>query len=112
MKVTYVGNPYKGPINGIVKTMHPRLKAAWIVYDCVDWGNYQDYTGNLTLFSELLPGWNQDIEEHTETVTIDKKRDGYEITVQHDQSGSAYGMDVSRAVLIQLYDEIEKILNP
>jgi hypothetical protein len=40
--------------------------------------------------------------ENTETVTITKTANGYQLTVQHDQSGSAYGCDLSEAAYEQL----------
>jgi hypothetical protein len=40
--------------------------------------------------------------ENTETVTITKIANGYQLTVQHDQSGSAYGCDLSEAAYQQL----------
>lgn len=39
---------------------------------------------------------------NTETVTIHQKGEDFEITVQHDQSGSAYGMPLSRNAYEQL----------
>lgn len=40
--------------------------------------------------------------ENTETVIITKIANGYQLTVQHDQSGSAYGCDLSEAAYEQL----------
>lgn len=40
--------------------------------------------------------------ENTETVTVTNKSTYYEIVVQHDQSGSAYGMDISNEAYRQL----------
>lgn len=40
--------------------------------------------------------------ENTETVKITKIANGYQLTVQHDQSGSAYGCDLSEAAYQQL----------
>lgn len=39
---------------------------------------------------------------NTETVTIHQKGEDFEIIVQHDQSGSAYGMPLSRNAYEQL----------
>lgn len=40
--------------------------------------------------------------ENTETVTVTNKGTYYEIVVQHDQSGSAYGIDLSNEAYRQL----------
>jgi hypothetical protein len=40
--------------------------------------------------------------ENTETVTITKIANGYRLTLQHDQSGSAYGCDLSESAYQQL----------
>jgi hypothetical protein len=40
--------------------------------------------------------------ENTETVTVTNKGTHYVIVVQHDQSGSAYGMDISNEAYRQL----------
>lgn len=40
--------------------------------------------------------------ENTETVTVTNKGTYYEIVVQHDQSGSAYGIDLSNEAYEQL----------
>jgi hypothetical protein len=40
--------------------------------------------------------------ENTETVTVTNKGTHYGIVVQHDQSGSAYGIDISNEVYKQL----------
>ena len=39
---------------------------------------------------------------NTETVTVHQKGEDFEITVQHDQSGSAYGMPLSKNAYEQL----------
>ena len=39
---------------------------------------------------------------NTETVTVSQKGEDFEITVQHDQSCSAYGMSLSRNAYEQL----------
>lgn len=39
---------------------------------------------------------------NTETVTVQPKGDGFEIIVQHDQTGSAYGIDLSKDAYEQL----------
>lgn len=39
---------------------------------------------------------------NTETVTVHQKGDDFEITVQHDQSGSAYGITLSKNAYEQL----------
>ena len=39
---------------------------------------------------------------NTETVTVHPKNDGFEIVVQHDQTGSAYGIDLSKDAYEQL----------
>jgi len=39
---------------------------------------------------------------NTETVTVHQKGENFEITVQHDQSGSAYGMPLSKNAYEQL----------
>ncbi len=64
-KVTYVGNPHKGPQNGIVKRMHPKIEnMCWVVYNCAnDWNNFHEYTGVLTPKSDLRDGWNQPLKE-------------------------------------------------
>lgn len=58
-KVTYV--PSIGPKEiGVVKTIHPDGNKAWVVYKCDgNWEHYQNYTGALTSFSDLKPGWTQ-----------------------------------------------------
>ena len=38
----------------------------------------------------------------TETVTVYPKGDDFEIVVQHDQSGSSYGMQLSKSAYEQL----------
>lgn len=44
--------------NGIVKSQHPSGKSVWVVYRCAgDWGNYQNYTGELTVNTDLVDGW-------------------------------------------------------
>lgn len=40
--------------------------------------------------------------ENTETVEVHKKGNGFEIIVQHDQTGSGYGMDLSKDAYEQL----------
>ena len=40
--------------------------------------------------------------KNTETLTVHPKGDGVEIIVQHDQSGSAYGIDLSKSAYEQL----------
>lgn len=40
--------------------------------------------------------------ENTETVEVHKKGNNFEIIVQHDQTGSAYGMDLSKDAYEQL----------
>lgn len=40
--------------------------------------------------------------ENTETVMIKKLADGYQMMVQHDQSGSAYGCELSESAYEQL----------
>jgi hypothetical protein len=42
------------------------------------------------------------MNENTETLTVHPKGDGVEIIVQHDQSGSAYGIDLSKSAYEQL----------
>lgn len=39
---------------------------------------------------------------NTETVTVDQKGEDFKIIVQHDQSGSAYGMPLSKNAYEQL----------
>jgi hypothetical protein len=39
---------------------------------------------------------------NTETVTVQPKGEGFEIIVQHDQTGSAYGIDLSKDAYEQL----------
>ena len=39
---------------------------------------------------------------NTETITVHPKNDGFEIVVQHDQTGSAYGIDLSKDAYEQL----------
>ena len=39
---------------------------------------------------------------NTETVTVQPKGDGFEIIVQHDQTGSAYGINLSKEAYEQL----------
>lgn len=39
---------------------------------------------------------------NTETVTVHPKGDGFEIIVLHDQTGSAYGIDLSKNAYEQL----------
>ena len=39
---------------------------------------------------------------NTETVTVQPKNDGFEIIVQHDQTGSAYGINLSKEAYEQL----------
>lgn len=39
---------------------------------------------------------------NTETVTVHQKGEDYEITVQHDQTGSAYGITLSKNAYEQL----------
>ena len=39
---------------------------------------------------------------NTETVTVHQKGEDFEITVQHDQSGSAYGITLSKTAFEQL----------
>lgn len=41
-------------------------------------------------------------KENTETVTVVKEGDRYQITVQHDLSGSAYGIPLSDSAYEQL----------
>lgn len=40
--------------------------------------------------------------ENTETLEVHPKGDGFEIIVQHDQTGSAYGIDLSKEAYEQL----------
>lgn len=40
--------------------------------------------------------------ENTETVTITKIANGYQLTIHHDQSGSGYGCDLSEDAYQQL----------
>lgn len=42
------------------------------------------------------------MNENTETLTVHPKGEGFEIIVQHDQSGSAYGMELSKSAYEQL----------
>lgn len=39
---------------------------------------------------------------NTETLTVHQKGEDFEITVQHDQSGSAYGIPLSKNAYEQL----------
>jgi len=44
--------------NGVIKTLHPDGDKAWVVYNCGgEWHKYKEYTGALTNFSNLKPGW-------------------------------------------------------
>ena len=55
-KVTY--QDFGRKETGIVKSLHPMLRVAFVVYKCNnDWKNYQNYTGCPTSFSDLVLGW-------------------------------------------------------
>jgi hypothetical protein len=42
------------------------------------------------------------MDEYSETLTLFKSPKGAEIIVQHDQSGSSYGIDLSEEAYLQL----------
>lgn len=45
--------------NGIVKEIRPeRLDGVWVVFHCAgEWKRYKEYTGALTMLSDLKLGW-------------------------------------------------------
>lgn len=44
---------------------------------------------------------------YTETVTLEKINNRYSIIVQHDQSGSAYGIDLYE----DAFEQLKKLIN-
>lgn len=43
---------------GIVKAVHPRAEAIWVVFNCgEDWDNYKNYTAALVRIQDLEAGW-------------------------------------------------------
>lgn len=58
LKVTYIGNPHKGPEKGIIKSIPQDQNYRFVVFNCAgNWENYQNYTAAKCHISELKMGW-------------------------------------------------------
>lgn len=58
-KVAYI-MPNGKSENGIIKMLNNK-DSAWVVYKCGgDWANYFGYTGALTYYRNLVPGWHKE----------------------------------------------------
>jgi hypothetical protein len=66
-RVHYIPPEGGQPLNGIVKSIHPKRKyLVWVVYNCAgEWKDYWKYTGELTEAQYLKPGWVSPIEPET-----------------------------------------------
>ena len=63
MKVHYVDTFSCKCENGIVKNLHSKKDAAFVVYHCGgEWDDYYNYTGALTMLRDLYPGWRKQSE--------------------------------------------------
>lgn len=83
-KVTYIGNPHKGPEKGIVKSLSDS-DYRFVVFNCdEDWENYVYYTGNRCKVDELVLGWinymplPKEIDEKVSTLFSMCNQFGYE----------------------------------
>ncbi len=68
-KVTYIGNPYKGPEKGIVKSLSQDRKRAFVVFNCGNqWDRYQDYTAASCSLDDLVEGWEEHKNNQNEAI--------------------------------------------
>ena len=60
MKVHYVDTFARNCENGIVKSLHSKKDAAFVVYHCGgEWDEFYNYTAALTMLRDLYPGWRK-----------------------------------------------------
>ena len=60
--VPYNGCPKSKWENGIVKSYSNENKLAFVVYHCHnDWDHYFRYTGESTVYEDLLRGWKEEL---------------------------------------------------
>ena len=60
-KVTYTAEASGTVKKGIISSLHSGNAFIFVVYDCSeDWDNFNDYTGQLTLVSNLTKGWKDE----------------------------------------------------
>lgn len=72
-KVTYIGNPHKGPEKGIVKKIMDENRVS-VVFSCAgNWDSYKDYTGAVCNIKDLLEDGSS-IMKSKYTNTFDENR--------------------------------------